>query len=340
MINRYLFLFCFSFLFVLVSASITFADNILPADSLRVKWLDGKKFVLHKVDPRETWLQLSHRYNSTVEDLKNANQGVADLKIGQIINVPVNTYVPDTIIQGSKSKSATSAVPESPKTGIPTGNSNKIPILYTVRQGETLFSISRKFDQTVENLKLYNNLSSDILSNGQKLIVKYAGSTENSSIPKPTSPATVPSSSTTVIKDADASPVIIAEKSDIKKIAPAPTSPETDQEKATKTVFPVKKNNGGKTLMQVNETGIAAWIQDGQLNQNKYYGLHRTAPIGTIIKVTNRMNNQFVYVKIVGVLPNTGDNDNLIIKVSQAVSAKLNALDAHFRVELSYGILQ
>ncbi|MBK7970759.1 MAG: hypothetical protein IPK08_18575 [Bacteroidetes bacterium] len=92
--------------------------------------------------------------------------------------------------------------------------------------------------------------------------------------------------------------------------------------------------------MQVTETGIASWIQDGQVNQDKYYGLHRTAPIGTIMKVTNRMNNQFVYVKIVGVLPDTGDNDNVIIKVSQAVSNKLNALDAHYQVEVSYGLMQ
>ena len=92
--------------------------------------------------------------------------------------------------------------------------------------------------------------------------------------------------------------------------------------------------------MQVNETGVATWILDGQINQDKYYGLHRSAPIGTIIKVTNRMNNQFVYVKIVGVLPDTGDNDNVIVKVSQAVSTKLNALDALFQVELSYGVMQ
>ncbi|MBK8875730.1 MAG: hypothetical protein IPN13_18200 [Bacteroidetes bacterium] len=111
-----------------------------------------------------------------------------------------------------------------------------------------------------------------------------------------------------------------------------PPSENSFSEKATKSVSPVKKANGGKTLMQVTETGIASWIQDGQVNQDKYYGLHRTAPIGTIMKVTNRMNNQFVYVKIVGVLPDTGDNDNVIIKVSQAVSNKLNALDAHYQV--------
>ena len=91
--------------------------------------------------------------------------------------------------------------------------------------------------------------------------------------------------------------------------------------------------------MQVTETGVATWIQEGQVNPDKYYALHRTAPIGTIIKVTNRMNNQFVYVKVVGSLPDTGENENIIIKVSQAVSSKLNALDPLFQVELSYGMM-
>ena len=76
-----------------------------------------------------------------------------------------------------------------------------------------------------------------------------------------------------------------------------------------------------------------------KLIADKYYALHRTAPIGTILKVTNRMNNQFVYVKVVGTLPDTGENENIIIKVSQAVSSKLVALDPLFQVELSYGLL-
>jgi hypothetical protein len=40
------------------------------------------------------------------------------------------------------------------------------------------------------------------------------------------------------------------------------------------------------------------------------------------------------------VLPDTGENSNVIIKMSQAVSQKLNVLDPLFQVELSYGLLQ
>lgn len=42
---------------------------------------------------------------------------------------------------------------------------------YTVKKGDTLYSIARKFGTTVEKLKDINNLSSNILSIGQKLLV-------------------------------------------------------------------------------------------------------------------------------------------------------------------------
>ena len=59
-----------------------------PADSIRVKWMEGKKFILHKVEPKETWQHLAKRYNCTISDLKEANGGVEQLKTGQIVNIP------------------------------------------------------------------------------------------------------------------------------------------------------------------------------------------------------------------------------------------------------------
>jgi flagellum-specific peptidoglycan hydrolase FlgJ len=43
---------------------------------------------------------------------------------------------------------------------------------YEVKKGDTLYSISRKFSISVENLKTINNLSDTIISLGQKLIVQ------------------------------------------------------------------------------------------------------------------------------------------------------------------------
>ena len=41
---------------------------------------------------------------------------------------------------------------------------------YIVKKGETLYSLSKKFDVTIEELKEWNNLSNNSLSIGQKII--------------------------------------------------------------------------------------------------------------------------------------------------------------------------
>jgi len=43
---------------------------------------------------------------------------------------------------------------------------------HTVKKGETLYSISRKYKITVQQLKKSNNLSGNTISIGQKLIIK------------------------------------------------------------------------------------------------------------------------------------------------------------------------
>lgn len=339
MINRLSLLLFFSLSFVLVSTSEASATVLTPPDSVRVRWIDGKKYLLHKVEPKESWGSLSKKYKCPVQQLKEANGGVQDLKIGQIINIPAVPATQATVAEPKVTDKKPASEPEkkvAPPVSASTSKTipGKTPIYYTVKPGETLYSLSKRFEQSVEDLTKYNQLSSTTLKEGQKLIVGYAPSGNNTAV----SPSPVAK------QESKATPTENLALTQVTKVSPVsekPTpAPVNNFDRATKTVSPVKKGNGGKTLMQVTETGVASWIQDGQINQDKYYGLHRTAPIGTIIKVTNRMNNQFVYVKIVGVLPDTGENDNVIVKVSQAVSGKLNALDALFQVELSYGIMQ
>lgn len=328
------------FLFFLSAANVWFSSPTLayPADSLRVKTLNGKQFIMHKVDPAENWTKLSNRYGCTIVELQKANPGVEMLKIGQIVHVPLKTNTAD-------------AAPVAPPAALIVNNQSK-PIKHTVVGGETLFGIARKYDLTIEQIKEYNQMTTDGIRQGQELVVGYQpsqatrilaqtetktvvvppqqppiesamASTNNKSVPAPENRKEVPASAVQPVASPPAAEVV-----------------ENRFEKSTRNVTTLKSLPNGKSTVQVVETGIAAWIQDGTSGTGKYYGLHRTAPIGTIIKVTNRMNNQFVYVKIVGVLPDAGENENVIIKLSQAVSEKLNVRDPIFQVELSYGMVQ
>jgi hypothetical protein len=50
------------------------------------------------------------------------------------------------------------------------------------------------------------------------------------------------------------------------------------------------------------------------------------------------MNNNSVFVKVVGTLPDTGDNNAAIIKITQAAAQRIGAIDQKFTAELSYGL--
>lgn len=53
---------------------------------------------------------------------------------------------------------------------IPIENSD-IQRTYTVQRGDTLYSIAKKYNTTVEEIKRANNLSNNILSVGQNIII-------------------------------------------------------------------------------------------------------------------------------------------------------------------------
>lgn len=316
--------------------------SLHPSDSLRVKNMNGKQFILHKVEPAETWTKLARRYNVAIEDLQTANPGVLMLKIDQIVHIPISGYPTQTTASGS-GKPNPSVTESSAASG--TGGT---PVIHIVKPGETLFGISAKYNQPVEQILSYNKVNADKIAVGQKLIISYNARKDKQVLAQTEAqrvviPPPAPKGETVMAATGKTMPAS-DKPQNAAKAEPQPLesskSLENQYEMPTRTVTPLKKAASGKTTVQVLETGVGTWMQDDQFGKDKFYGLHRTAPIGTIIKVTNRMNNQFVYVKVVGVLPDTGENSNVIVKISQAVSEKLNVLDPLFQVELSYGMIQ
>ncbi|MEO1257112.1 MAG: peptidoglycan-binding protein, partial [Bacteroidota bacterium] len=85
---------------------------------------------------------------------------------------------------------------------------------------------------------------------------------------------------------------------------------------------------------RVFEEGVASVIES--MKTSRFLALHRTLPIGTNLKVRNLMNNQVVHVKVVGKLPSTGLNKNLLLRLSQPAYDQLGILDSKSRVEVSY----
>lgn len=66
-----------------------------------------------------------------------------------------------------------SGIDESPLANLERIPADKIPtrLLYTVRKGDSLYSISRKFRTTVQNLRRANGLRSNLIHPGQRLVI-------------------------------------------------------------------------------------------------------------------------------------------------------------------------
>lgn len=344
----------------------------LHPDSLRTRWINGKKYTLHKVAPKETFSSLSRRYQVSLQELQKANPGVVGLKIGQIVNVPVLSGAPEPAPAAAEPKGSADQ-PAPPKQSSPTTTQKT----HTVQKGETLYRISKLYNTSIDELKKLNGLASNNVSIGQKIKVPAGALPAFPERIEPVTPAPVPreeaapSSGVAATRETPAPPVRETPK-DLAKETPKEAVKETPKEEVKETpkaatpsasvdtpktsaenaeLPKVYSNPGtsrssviekdpksGTEIERVTEVGVATWITEGDMNQNKFYALHRTAPTGTIIKVTNRMNNNSVFVKVVGPLPDTGDNISVIIKITQAAAQRIGAIDQKFTAELSYGL--
>lgn len=65
--------------------------------------------------------------------------------------------------------------------------------------------------------------------------------------------------------------------------------------------------------------------------------MHRTAPVGTIIKITNPNTNRTTFAKVVGSFTENETNKDAIVVMTKDVAESLGALDKRFYVNISYG---
>ena len=328
-------------------------------DSTGIESKDGVVYIIHKVEANETWYALSRRYKVKVEDLMAANDNKA-LKADEIIIIPTELNAGDIDMEVGDNFEREEELPPVKKT----------PVFYKVKHGETLYSISKKFNKSIFALKEWNTLASDDLKEGNEIIVNYIldykepvklaainttpleNSTDDSEVilkidigEKQVQKASKTEAAPGILKNVQEGEKKKKKKKKNNKSKPHPpaipvklSKDELKKLEATQSISEIKTENADKVIKKYVETGIGAYVSDVNLNQNRYYALHRTAPKGTIIKVTNTMNGQYVYVKVVGSLPDTGDNNNQVIKVSEAAAKKMGVLDTYFRATLTYGV--
>ncbi len=298
---------------------------------------DGKT---HTVANGEGLYSIARKYHVSASSLREWNHLSSDeLKIGQQL-----------IVNGGAADKSTektlAATPAPSKTASVAGSGQT----HTVANGEGLYSIARKYQISVQNLREWNDLRSDNIAIGQQLVVA-SPDVSQASIAKAETKTSEPVKNTTIEK---AAPV---EKKEVIATAPEakPATPTVDatatamvtpavtksndsignkeEEKAAEKAAPLVINNSG--YVKTVESGMAEAITEGS-SSDLFLALHRTAPVGTIMQIRNEMNDQSVFVKVVGKLPDTGENDKVIVKVSKRAYERLAAVDRRFRVQISY----
>ena len=138
----------------------------------------------------DTLYSIARLYNMSVSDLKKYNNLKTDvLSIGQVIKIPnvSSEYIEYIVKSGDNlyqiSKRYNISVSDIMKYNnlksnlLSIGQVIKIPnvsseyIEYIVKNGDTLYSIARKYNTTVDSIKNKNNLTSNLLNVGQKLVI-------------------------------------------------------------------------------------------------------------------------------------------------------------------------
>lgn len=296
---------------LLISSTPLFAKNRLT-DSIGIENLDGKKVILHKLDPKDNYYSIGRRYNVKPGDIIKFNHN-APLKIGGIIKVPTNrSFLESTRpvpVKSAKQVNTTPIVTQQQTAKSDTqpnqtpANTGLVAQQYKVSAGETLYSIAKRFNSTVEELTKLNNLTNTTLSPGQIIQVKPSSAEVSSGteVPRPVAKR----DSTSYVSSIDS-----AER---------------------------KINANKYGLFEKTEKGVATWIDDTSLDPNKKLVLHRTAPIGTVIKITNPMTGRTTFAKVVGRLNDSASTKDVILVMTKNVAESIGALDKRIHVDISYG---
>ena len=96
-------------------------------------------YKIYKVMVGDTLEGIARKFNTTVSVLQDINDK-AYINLGELIIVPNNT------------------------------NSEWFDT-YVIEKGDNLYSIARRFNTSIDNIKSKNNLTTNLLSVGQKLII-------------------------------------------------------------------------------------------------------------------------------------------------------------------------
>jgi membrane-bound lytic murein transglycosylase D len=133
-------------------------------------------FNFHTVKRGETMTTIARRYRVSLAELRQANELTARsrLRVSQTLMIPQRPAqgLPASVGRTTPTASASAApLPPRPASSASAGATTSAST-YRVQRGDTLYSIARRFDTTVDSIKRLNRLVSNRINIGDRLTVR------------------------------------------------------------------------------------------------------------------------------------------------------------------------
>lgn len=302
------------------------ANGVSVVDSIGYEKVGGKIYVLHKVNQGQTMFAVVRQYGTTIQSLREANPGISDnVQFGQTLRVPYTPKAkkkeepkkeePKKEVVKAPVKDSAPLPPPPATTSAPTADA-KVSVapngIHRVEAGQTLYRVAVKYGVLMADIRKWNNLKDDNLTDGQELIVsEKAAEKSKQPAPEPEPKKVV----TNVVKDSVRAKAAVPEKI----------------MKPVEEVAPPKVVTGKRK----SESGLAEVIETDE-STSKFLALHRTAPIGALVEVLNEYNQEKIIVRVIGRIPDTSVNDDIVIKLSSRAFEKVSPNSKRFRAVISY----
>lgn len=327
----------------------------------------------HTVGPKESLYSIGRQYNVHPRELAAYNNLTIEssLTIGQVLKIPAKkTMAPlpplaanDKPVTEEKkpaketNKPVAETKPIAPAKTTATQAATLVPVYHVVQKKENLYQISRLYNKVpIDNIKKWNNLSSDALSEGMKLIVGYSAPDDNAAAKTNNDASEKVVTKTEPKEEKKAAPVeekkadpVVEKKADPvieKPVEVKNTNPVTETKTPEVVHKPVNFKGGSfKSVYEARAKGADLKEEDGMAgvfksnsgwNDGRFYCLHNTAEAGTIIKITNKATGKSVYAKVLDIIPDLKQNNGLLIRISNAAADELGAGENNFECILNY----
>lgn len=280
---------------------------------------DKGVYLMHEVAAKENYYSIGRLYNVNPKELASYNDldMSKGLSVGQALKVPL----------GKTNFSQTT-------------NGKGTPVYYKVGEKEGLYRVSVNSNKaSLDNLRKWNNLSSDNITSGSLLIVGYL----------------IGGEAETVVTKVETKPELPSEKLSEEKSTIGVINQEgiKDEPVAPKAVKMVSNNtsngNGGyfkshfdaqvkSTPVKHDQTVTSGIFKTASGWQDlKYYMLIDKVEPGTIVKIINPSNNKSIYAKVLGEMSGIRQNQGLDIRISNAAATALEIADTDkFIVKVNY----